>query len=92
MIAIAPTMEILDYLSVNEGDDISCYRILVDSKHFKYITIDAGVYNPDEMGSPSSLLPLLPPFPPGDWNLGYISNSLTDGRPAFAWTDNQVFK
>jgi hypothetical protein len=89
--AIAPAVEILGHLSVDEGGEYSHYRFLVDNRHFMYITIDAGVYDLDDMSSSMSLLPLLPPLPPGDWNLGYISNNLTDGRPVFAWTDRQVF-
>lgn len=50
-----------------DPDDISEFRILVDGRHVKYLTIDAGLYTPDDMCFAPSLITMLPPLPPGDW-------------------------
>jgi predicted Ser/Thr protein kinase len=60
--------------------------MLVDGKHFKYITIDPGIYEVDDLCFPPVLLEKLPPFPAGDWNCGRISQTPGNPRPFFAET------
>ncbi|OTB03204.1 hypothetical protein M426DRAFT_12791 [Hypoxylon sp. CI-4A] len=60
------------------------FRVLIDNKSVKYITIDGGLYDPDDMCFEPSLVSLLPPLPSGDWNVGRISRSPTTGVGYFA--------
>jgi predicted Ser/Thr protein kinase len=64
--------------------DESEFRILVDGKFVKYLTIDAKLYSVDDMCFEPSLISILPPLPPGDWNTGRISRNGADGRPHFS--------
>ncbi|KAH8782336.1 alpha-galactosidase A precursor [Hyaloscypha sp. PMI_1271] len=67
-----------------DPDDESHFRILVGGKFIKYLTVDTGLYNLDDMCFAPSLILLLPPLPPGDWNVGHISKDPTHGHPYFA--------
>ena len=64
--------------------DESEFRILVDGKFVKYLTIDAGLYNADDMCFGPSLISIIPPLPTGDWNTGRISRNGSDGQPHFS--------
>ena len=64
--------------------DESHFRILVDGKFVKYLTIDAKLYSVDDMCFEPSLISILPPLPPGDWNTGRISRNHVDGQPHFS--------
>ncbi|KFY30871.1 hypothetical protein V494_08038 [Pseudogymnoascus sp. VKM F-4513 (FW-928)] len=66
-------IEILNQYIDPDGATPSYYRMLVDKRHIKYITIDAGIYEVDDLCFPPVLLEMLPPFPAGDWNCGRIS-------------------
>jgi hypothetical protein len=77
-----PNIQVLQ-VSV-DPDDESHFRVLVGGKLTKYLTVDTGVYDPDDMCFAPFLIPLLPPLPPGDWNMGHISKDPTHGRPYFA--------
>ncbi|KAI0007291.1 alpha-galactosidase A precursor [Xylariaceae sp. FL0662B] len=79
----APNIRVL-HASVDPGDDESEFRVLVDNKFVKYITIDAGLYDYDDIYFEPALLSLLPPLPPGDWNKGRISRCLETGTPHFS--------
>ncbi|KAJ5211655.1 uncharacterized protein N7498_003301 [Penicillium cinerascens] len=57
------------------------FRVLVDGQFVKYITIDPGLYDPDDMCFPPAFASLLPQFPDGDWNEGRISRDPTTGTP-----------
>jgi len=59
-------VEILNQDIDREGNTPSYYRMLVNKKHFKYITIDPGIYEVDDLCFPPILLEKLPPFPEGD--------------------------
>lgn len=59
------------------------YRILVDGKFIKYVSIDGGLYDADDMCFTPVFVPQLPPLPPGDWNVGRISKDLLSGKPHF---------
>lgn len=67
-----------------DAEDQSEFRILVDRKFIKYLTIDSGLYDVDDMCFGPSLVSMLPPLPPGDWNQGHISLNTLNGRPHFA--------
>jgi predicted Ser/Thr protein kinase len=69
--------------SVDPSDE-SEFRILIDGKFVKYLTIDGGLYNVDDMCFAPSLISIIPPLPPGDWNTGRISRNGADGQPHFA--------
>lgn len=56
-----------------DPDDVSEFRVLVDGKSVKYITIDPGLYDSTDMCFGPSLVSLLPPLPCGDWNKAHIS-------------------
>lgn len=67
-----------------DPEAISEFRVLVDNKFVKYITIDAGLFGRDEMCFGPSLISLLPPLPPGDWTTGRISRNLKTGEAHFS--------
>lgn len=62
------------------------YRFLFD-KHVRYVSIAPGVLSPSVVTWDVALLPLLPEFPPDDWNVGRIIENAKDNRPDFAWTE-----
>lgn len=64
--------------------DESEFRMLVDNQDVKYITIDGGLYSVDDMCFEPILTQILPPFPPGDWNIGRVSQDPVTGKPYFA--------
>ncbi|KAL9099212.1 MAG: hypothetical protein Q9163_005255 [Psora crenata] len=74
--------------SIDENDE-SHFRFLVDHRSFKYITIDVGLYDVDDMAFAPVLLTLLPVFPPGDWNVGRISKNPENGQPFFSETTRE---
>ncbi|PNS18855.1 Iron-sulfur clusters transporter atm1, mitochondrial [Sphaceloma murrayae] len=71
-------MEILQ-CSVDH-DDESEFRVIVDGDAVKHITIDNGVYNPDDMCFAPAIESLTPTPLPGDWNQGRVSKE-DDGSP-----------
>ncbi len=79
-------VEILNQCIDPEDNTPSYYRMLVDRKHFKYITIDPGIYDVDDLCFQPILLEKLPPFPAGDWNCGRISQTVGSRTPFFAET------
>lgn len=68
---------------VDEGDEDSYFRFLVGGRSIKYITIANGLYTAYDMVFAPTLIPLLPAFPPGEWNDGRISKNLQDRQPYF---------
>lgn len=77
-------VEILNQDVDPDGKTPSYYRILVDRKHFKYVTIDPKIYEVKDLCFPPALVEKLPPFPEGDWNCGRISRTVQDPAPFFA--------
>ena len=59
------------------------FRILVDAKYVKYLTVDPGLYDIRTMCFGPTLFSALPPLPLGDWNQGHISINPKDGRAHF---------
>ncbi|KAL1855041.1 hypothetical protein Plec18170_004455 [Paecilomyces lecythidis] len=84
-----PKIELLQ-AEVDE-DDQSFFRLLVDGKSIKYLTIDPGLYTTEDMCFDPSLTSLLPDFPHGDWNDGLVAKSTTDGKPYFARAERTQF-
>ncbi|KAK4498935.1 hypothetical protein PRZ48_009445 [Zasmidium cellare] len=74
-----------------DPDDDSYFRLLVNGKYIKYITVAAEVYEEDDMCFAPSLIPLLPPFPEGNWNDGYIAKQPDSGKPHFQRTVQTKF-
>ena len=81
----APRIQLLQ-ANIDPGDDESELRILVDGTFVKYLTIEAGVYDVDDMCFEPALVALLPTLPPGNWNEGHISKNSTTDRPYFTKT------
>lgn len=82
MVDHGPNIRVLQ-ASVDEEME-SEFRILVDNKFVKYITIEGGVYEVDDMCFGPTLVTLLPPFPPGDWNLGFVARDPDTRKPCFS--------
>ncbi|TGJ83157.1 hypothetical protein E0Z10_g5617 [Xylaria hypoxylon] len=79
-------IQILASLVDINGKDEDKYRMLLDGKHVKYITVKPGVFPKNHRTFATGLIEILPPFPPGDWNEGLISNHLLTERPVFSRT------
>lgn len=67
-----------------DEDEESHFRFLYESKWVKYVTIAPALYTVEDMCFAPSLIPLLPPFPAGDWNDGYIAQNPETRLPYFA--------
>lgn len=86
-----PDIRLLD-ASVDD-ETVSDLRILIDSRHIKYITVDPGVYDIDTMCFEPYLIPALPPLPElpiEGWNSAHISHHPSDGRPHFSRVTNDT--
>jgi len=79
------------HLLVDDTGDNSFFRILVNNKDFKYLTIDFGVYAPSDMVWRKMILPQLPPLPAGDWNLGHVTKTTENPKPHFDWAIKKDF-
>ncbi|KAI9753683.1 MAG: hypothetical protein M4579_005035 [Chaenotheca gracillima] len=85
-----PSIKILHmYVDTDDGDD-SFFHLLIDNIHFKYISIEADVYEARDF-FPPVLISKLPSIPPGDWNMGHISKTESDAGPYFKWTKRESF-
>lgn len=72
-----------------KGDEKDEYRFLVDGKHVKYVTIEAGALPSEtDRSSGPDVLRVIPEFPPGDWTKGCISKSKSSGKPVFSSTSS----
>ncbi|OJJ98532.1 hypothetical protein ASPACDRAFT_62033 [Aspergillus aculeatus ATCC 16872] len=60
----------------------SYFRLLVDGKQVKYLTVEPGTYKNAEMCFGPTLYSVLPRFPAGNWNDGVVAKD-EDGRPYF---------
>ncbi|OAQ73805.1 alpha-galactosidase A precursor [Pochonia chlamydosporia 170] len=78
---MAPDIQLLQ-ASIDE-DDESEFRMLVDKKAVKYITIAPGLFSNDDMCFAPSLISHLPPFPPGGWNEVFIARDPKSGHAYF---------
>ncbi|KAJ6788960.1 hypothetical protein PWT90_04197 [Aphanocladium album] len=66
------------------------FRILVDKKFVKYITIDGGLYSPEDMCFEPTLVSIIPPLPTGNWNTGRISLNTETGQPHFSSCSTEI--
>ncbi|KAI9875361.1 MAG: hypothetical protein M1830_008579 [Pleopsidium flavum] len=87
----AANLKIL-HLGVDDCGLESYFRVLVDCQKVKYISIDGGIYDTDDLCFPPALLSKLPPLPPGDWNLAHIAKSSETTKPHFAWSVQKAFR
>jgi len=76
--------------SIDEHDE-SHFRFLVDKKFVKYVTIDAGLYSVEDICFAPALIPLLPAFPPSDWNDGHLAKDPETSKPVFSRAVRQQF-
>lgn len=68
-----------------DGDEEDEYRFLVDEKHVKYVTIEAGALPAEIHRSfEPDVLRVIPEFPPGDWAKGRISKDPRTGKAVFS--------
>jgi predicted Ser/Thr protein kinase len=74
-----------------EENDQSFFRLLVDGRAIKYITIEPGLYSVEDMCFGPSLVSLLPELPPGDWNDGLVAREGGNGAPRFTRTARTAF-
>lgn len=79
-------VELLAVLADPEDTEESEYRFLVNGTHVKYVTVESGVLPADDRTFAPALLPLLPEFPPGDWNEGRIRKDEDTGKARFCET------
>lgn len=74
--------------------DDSHYRFLVDGEHVKYVSTAPGALAGDVVDrtfGPVLLGKLLPPFPPGNWNKGYVAKDPETGEVVFTKTEIEIF-
>lgn len=69
----------------------SFFRLRVDGRAIKYLTVEPGLYRAEDMRFGPSLLSILPDFPPGDWNDGLVARDTNSGQPFFARTSRTQF-
>ncbi|KAH2761566.1 hypothetical protein KXW10_000388 [Aspergillus fumigatus] len=84
-----PKVEVLQ-AEVDENDQ-SFFRLRVDGRAIKYLTVEPGLYNAEDMCFGPSLLSILPSFPPGDWNDGLVARDTNSGQPFFARASRTQF-
>lgn len=78
-------IELLAALVDPNGDKKDEYRFLVNGKHVKYVTIEAGALPAETNRSfGPDVLRVIPEFPPGDWTKGCISKCNSTGKPIFS--------
>jgi hypothetical protein len=61
---VAPHFQLLQVFADSESE--SELRILVDGKCVKYLNVDPGLYDVDDLCFGPLLASVLPPLPPGD--------------------------
>ncbi|KAK0392555.1 hypothetical protein NLU13_2050 [Sarocladium strictum] len=77
---------LIDEDDTNDSD----YRFLIDGQHVKYISTAPGTFRgseDDRTFEPILLGELLPPFPTGDWNHGYVAREPETGKATFVRTE-----
>lgn len=92
-----PSVKLEAFIIYPNGD--SDYRFLVDETHIKYVTISAHTLPGHRSSSnlvgfpcqPRVLGAALPPFPPGDWNVGHITTCPLTHAQVFGSTSRQSF-
>jgi predicted Ser/Thr protein kinase len=77
---------------IDRGNEPSYYRMLVDEKYVKYISIDPGTYEIDDLCFPPILVQKLPRLPKGEWNSGRIMRTGEIPKPFFIETCRENFR
>lgn len=72
-----------------EEDTISEFRMLINGS-VRYIAIDPGIYEISDMCFGPTLIPLLPPFPSGDWKSAQVRIDPVTGQPYFEAVSNHA--
>ncbi|KAI1399367.1 alpha-galactosidase A precursor [Hypoxylon fuscum] len=72
-----------------DEDVMSEFRLLIDNKFVKYVTIDPGIFERDDLCFAPSLISLMPALPSGDWNTAHIARDTVSGDPAFTAISNR---
>lgn len=83
-------VRILACLIDEDDTDDSDYRFLLDGQHVKYVTTAPGTFRgaeDDRTFEPILLSELLPSFPTGNWNKGYVAKDPKTGEVAFVTTE-----
>ncbi|KAJ2899373.1 hypothetical protein MKZ38_003080 [Zalerion maritima] len=83
-------VRLLAYLIDDDDTNDSDYRFLVDGQYVKYISTAPGTFRgaeDDRTFEPILLGELLPPFPTGDWNYGYVARDPETGKATFVRTE-----
>ncbi|BDD61733.1 hypothetical protein MPDQ_001497 [Monascus purpureus] len=73
-----------------DENDQSFFRVLVDGRTVKYITIDPGIFSIEDMCFGPSLTSILPDLPDWDWNDGLVTKDAS-GRPCFSRASRTAF-
>ncbi|RAL09395.1 alpha-galactosidase A precursor [Aspergillus homomorphus CBS 101889] len=77
-----PTVRLLECEVGENGDGV--FRLLVDGQFVKYLTVEPGIYEVDDLCFEPSLVRILPKFPTGNWNEAFVARNDDDGQPYFA--------
>ncbi|KAI9838942.1 MAG: hypothetical protein M1819_004150 [Sarea resinae] len=73
-----------------DSNTVSDFRVLVNGKSIKYIKIDPGIYDDDDMGSGPIFPTLIPPLPSGEWNVATISKDEKNNGEAYFASASKV--
>lgn len=84
-----PKIELLQ-AEVDENDQ-SFFRLLIDGRDIKYVTVEPGLYTTEDMCFGPSLVSLLPDLPSGDWNDGVVARNAINGQPHFERVSRTAF-
>ncbi|CZT52445.1 uncharacterized protein RSE6_13781 [Rhynchosporium secalis] len=85
-------VRLLACLVDEEDTDDSDYRFLLDGQDVKYVTTEPGTFlgaEDDRTFEPILLGNLLPPFPTGHWNKGYVGKDPETGEITFIKTETE---
>jgi hypothetical protein len=85
---VAPHFQLLQASADSERE--SEIRILVDGRFIKYLTVDPGLYDVDDLCFRPLSASVLPSLPPSDWNEGRISRNTSNGRHHFSEVTKSV--
>lgn len=86
-------VQLLANLVDPDDEEDSEYRYLVDQTHVKYVSVAPSVLPKNDWTFAPALIPLLQPFPPGDWNVGHVSLDPTSpGRPVLRITNRDLWE
>jgi len=85
-------VQLMACLLDDDDTDDSDYRFLVDGKHVKYLITAPGIFRgakEDRCFEPILLGELLPPFPTGSWNKGFVARDTETDEVSFVKTETE---